>query len=755
MLLVARPLLAGTDPGRLLPETGMGSLWLVLLWLLAAVAWASWRIWTGQTSWHRGFLEPGLLTLAALIFLSVLGGARLRQAGWLFAWEWLAIFLAFVVVRQLPCSERETRSLLAVILATGVSLAAQAVFQVLLPAAVTSVDPTLAALYGLAASKPVNLPPFGESAAFAAYLVLLVPALAIGWYLVGQTAGSQPWRRVLTGSGLVMVCLALGLTGHWPALAALLLANLLLLWAGRTQLSKSTLQWGALGAVGGLALILGAAAGRGDLADWWQRWTENLNVSKQVLAGHAAHGVGPMEFERHYSAYLTSPAADRAGAPANFLLEVLAGCGYWVLGMLLIVLVVYFLRLWPELREPWTAQGETAAPRPAPTQPTGLTWEFYLGGMIGLTLALVFQLGEETQRRDLGWKVAPLALRSLVWFAVFPFLDSIPWTPRWRAVALTAGTAAGLLCLSVTGGFFNPALALTFWVLAALALQAATRTPAVPLAAGRLANLVPVAVLAMLWWTFLLVFVYPIARADSLIAEARRTYPEWRNVEEPRWRQALDRRNPLPAQHEAARVASEFLQERILKPLDEAVQLNEGGFGPRAELVYWYGRSAEVFALMRLPADEPLTIREVRGVQKEKANLALHHLGYGIGKIDPQGHLPIAREMYRAGWRLRFLFAEQPGISPEDRQDQYRMAINGHLRPLVLGDPMQPQLHYWLADALRRFDPKDETEWKKEADRALELDRQAGADTIPLTPQQRQEIERWRRPQGMDWSWLP
>jgi hypothetical protein len=277
----------------------------------------------------------------------------------------------------------------------------------------------------------------------------------------------------------------------------------------------------------------------------------------------------------------------------------------------------------------------------------------------------------------------------------------------------------------------------------------------VPLAAGRLANLVPVAVLALLWWTYLLVFVYPIARADSLIAESRRAYPEWRNVEEPRWRKALDRRNPLPAQHEAARVAGEFLRERILKPLDEAVQLNERGFGPRAELAYWNGRASEVFGLMRMPADEPLAAREVRNVQEVYINRALFHLREGLKEVDPQGHLPIGREMYRVGWRLRFLFAEQPGRSPADRQDQYSMAINGHLRPLVLGDPMQPQLHYWLADALRRFDPKDENEWRQEADRALELDRQAGAETIPLTPQQRQDIERWRRPQGIDWSWLP
>ncbi|MBL8793720.1 MAG: hypothetical protein JNM56_07440 [Planctomycetia bacterium] len=743
-LLVARPLLGGADSGLLQPDAGVGTLWLVLLWLLAAVAWAGWRIWTGQTGWRRGFVEPTLLALTVLIFLSVPGGARLRQAGWLFAWEWLAVFLAFIIVRQLPCSERETRSLLAVVLATGVGLAAQSLLQAALPIAATSVEPIVGMVHGLRATKPVNAVPFGDAATFAAYLAMLLPALAVACFLVGQTKGGLPWRLALTGACLLLPCLALGLTGYWQAVVALLLANLVLLGAGRSHLPKSALQLGLVVSIGGIALVLGLAATRGDLAIWWRSWLENLAISRQVIEGNAGYGVGPTAFDRHYTAFLPAPSAHRAGAPANFLLEVLAGCGYWVLGMLVVLLAVYVWRVWPSLCEPWSASEEAEPPAP---RPSGLAWEFYLGGTLGLTFAILVQLSDETSQRELGLKAAPLALRSLVWLAAFSLLESIPWTPRWRAVALFGGLAAGLFCLCVTGGFLNPSFALTLWVLAALALQAATRDVAKPLPGGRLATLVPVTVLALLWWTYLLVFVYPIARASSLVADARRAYPEWRNVEEPRWRQAIDRRHPLRAQHEAARAASAFLQDRILKPLDEAVQLNAGGIGPRAELAYWYGRSWEVFALMRVPADEPLTVREVRDVQKAQANFALQHLSYGIERVDPPGHLPIGREFYRVGWRLRYLFAEQPGMSPEDRQDQYRMAANGHLRQLLLGEPMSPELHFRLADALHRADPKDNVEWRQEAERALELDRQASAGPLRLSAAQRQEID--------DWSWMP
>src|SRR3954465_2066222 len=87
-LIVARPLVMGEDPGRLLPWTGVADLVLGLLWLVGVVGWAIWRVWSGTPAWYAGPVEVALLGVVGFVFLSAGVAARYPHPAWLVASEW-------------------------------------------------------------------------------------------------------------------------------------------------------------------------------------------------------------------------------------------------------------------------------------------------------------------------------------------------------------------------------------------------------------------------------------------------------------------------------------------------------------------------------------------------------------------------------------------------------------------------------------------------------------------------------------------
>src|SRR5579859_6878536 len=53
MLIVARPLVIGEDPGLLdKANSNPAGMILAFLWLLTAVGWAGWRLWTRERTWY-------------------------------------------------------------------------------------------------------------------------------------------------------------------------------------------------------------------------------------------------------------------------------------------------------------------------------------------------------------------------------------------------------------------------------------------------------------------------------------------------------------------------------------------------------------------------------------------------------------------------------------------------------------------------------------------------------------------------------
>ncbi|HKB41668.1 MAG TPA: hypothetical protein VKD72_34910, partial [Gemmataceae bacterium] len=128
-LIVARPFVLGEDPGIVSPWTDNSNLFLTLFWLIAAVGWAAWRAWSRRGSWYGGLVEAGLLAAVVLVFVGAASVARYQNPAHLIGWEWLVLFLALFLVRQLALTDEDRRGLLSAFLATVVVLSAYALYQ--------------------------------------------------------------------------------------------------------------------------------------------------------------------------------------------------------------------------------------------------------------------------------------------------------------------------------------------------------------------------------------------------------------------------------------------------------------------------------------------------------------------------------------------------------------------------------------------------------------------------------------------------
>jgi hypothetical protein len=763
-LIVARPLLPGEDPGLLLPTTGTAGLLLTLSWLFAAVGWAAWRAWSGQATWRVGWVEAGLLGVAVSGFLGADTVAWYTHPAWLVAWEWAVLLVIFILVRQLFRSEMEQRALLAAFLATAVCLSAQAVYQVSYPlAAARTIDPTLADLYRLndsffelAVGDPVSSAgsaTFARPGTFACYLVLVLPALVIGWFLTGQSEKRSVWRLVFTASCCLAACLALGLTRWWPALIALLLVNAGFLGAGAGHLSRRSVVLGCLASLTttvALALVVVPGPFRRLLRDQ----LESAGASLAMIGDHFFLGVGPGNFGRHYPAYLLTASAPRLADPGNFLLEALATGGIVTLAPLLVALGAFFVRVWPEWRVNWCYSPPYSTPsegREGAASDAGKpTWEIYIGGLVGLTLAFLLQ-ASSLPPAEVVHLAAVSSGRSLVWLGAFAVLLGVPWTQRWRVVAGSAGVLAALLCLVVTGGFFAPSLGQPLWVMAALTLLAVPEGRERSWSLGQAGMLVPVPLLGVAALLYLLVVYLPASISGSQLASARLAYPPWREAIEPRCRDALDlAAEAAPPEKPAGRpsaalrkaavevaLAQTFLEKNILKPLGEAVANAPDDVRPRVELAFWHGKAWELHArLGRVPGSATQVPRLGETMRKDM-DLAMAQLQQAQ-PLDPRGS-----PAFWLAYQLRLRFTGTPGIKPEEIPRLHTYAAN-HLRVLVGYDPTNPYLRYRLAEVLQQVDnPEMKEMWPQEAEHALSLDRHAGSSPRRLTVVERRRLETW------------
>jgi O-antigen ligase len=735
-LIVARPLVLGEDPGQLAPFTDPWGLVLGLLWLVAALGWAVWRLWSGDGSWRGGILEGGLLAVAGAMFLSAGLAAHYQHPAWLIAWEWLILLLAFSVVRQLAVSPVEQRGLLAAVLATGVCVGTHAVYQnfVDLPrnrelaANPEKLREELATLHDLhfEADSPALqawiermqmdnvFASFAHPNSLASYLTLLLPAY-LGVLFVCWRAARPTWHVLLLGACTLTVAAGLWLTHSRGAFFALFLvaaAVLALRW--RTlPLKVGGLLLAALAGLAGL-VYLGQRLGPGKVVagqslglrfDYWK-------AAWAMIRDHPWLGVGPGNFGRHYPQYMLPTVTEKITDPHNFAIELWATGGVIALVGMLVALAAFFRQTVPSAKKAAKKGSGVFSPAagektPDPffaadpvTQETRIHWEYYLGGMAGLLLAFWLRTSELSPDEIIGEGVLA-GIRSLIWFAAFALFFQVAWSGPSLVLALTAGVAACLLNLTVSGGIAAPSVAGPLWVVAALALNAALPDAQ---AAGwplreRIALFLPLPVLACVGLVYVLIVFTPVAGTANSLESARNERHQLHESIK------AGKGQPLPL---IASIGHHLQRAREADPYD---------ITPQMQSAEWFLELAE---------------RNHNARQSEEAVkfLARAH------ELDPIGVDPERME-----FELRLRLAEQF----EERRKENLTEAAALIDRIVARDPtLAAQLHFRLAAAY--FQVKDRTELVHQAELALKQDAEAPGPAYRLPGRQLEKLKEWLRP---------
>lgn len=748
-LIVARPLIPGEDAGRLLLFTGAGNQVLTFLWIAVAVGWAAWRAWSQEGLWRFTLVEVGLFGLAILSFFSA-QDAAFKHPAWLLAWEWVGVLVAFCLVRQLARSPRENLGLFSAILATGVSVAAFAIYQKAVPPVAPTVDPTLLEIFGPDAEPPPAdgvTSTFGKAGTLMTYLRLLAPALLIGLFL--RFRPPLCWIASAGGAALLICATATPeriIQWAWVAgIAAVIVAAGVLLRKRRSE----DRPWDARVVVGAVLLILATVA------------LDPKGPAGPLLSGL---GVGPGNYGReliHLKMASPSAAVRLEDLPENPLSAVGATTGVVALFVLLLALAAFYY----STRVAWWLAPPPAEPEETPRRLPALG-EFYAGGILGLTLAVGLTL--DPYGTDLFREGAEAAGRSLVWFASFALLSGAVWTPR----AIVGAAAAGIgLTLLPFGDILSPSVALPMWVLAAVALNLVgagwTWDPR-----HWLALALPMPLLTIVALAYLMLGLYPSVSSGMEVASARRYYEQWRSEVEPEWKTRLKDAKTPEDKMAAGIWANRYVSLVILRPIGQAVISDPGNPYPLAESAYWAAKRWQIFAGLKDSLSETWPPRQEDAWKKDvyQSDTARAQAVASIQGYDPKGHL--------ASWSQyqtrAFIYAPQltslkKPLMSEDEQKQLNKEIGSTyersaraLHDLIKTDPAHPNYRDWRADLIEKAlkvdaaNPQlhqllaeiaitsgDLAKAKEEAREALSQNEKEASPRRKLSDEQRKQIQTW------------
>ncbi len=123
MLFVARAYFTSEDA-----ETGTGLIWVFAMLAASGLAVAS-TLFAGTLRVRWSWADAAVLALMLLVALSASHAADRRPAITM-AWEWGAMGLLYVLVRNLPRTRGESATLAGAVVATAVAVAAYGLYQV-------------------------------------------------------------------------------------------------------------------------------------------------------------------------------------------------------------------------------------------------------------------------------------------------------------------------------------------------------------------------------------------------------------------------------------------------------------------------------------------------------------------------------------------------------------------------------------------------------------------------------------------------
>ncbi len=489
------------------------------------------------------------------------------------AWEWVALGVAYLLLRNLPRTRGESSVLAGALVATAFAVSIYGLYQggVELPAlrAQFAKNPgPLLAQQGIAPNTPGAaqfadrlmgsnelLSTFALANSLAGFLVgPLVLALGV-WMqnLEDREQRAARWPALVMAAPVILVLLVcLILTKSRSAYIGLLVGVAILAWHSRRRVSPRLL----IGAgVGALVLIValiaaGLATGRLDREvltqssmslryrwEYWQAtWSALTGGSGSVRGAWRSpmfwEGVGPGNFRAAYLRYKLPQSSEEILDPHNLFLEVWATAGFRALLALVMALVLGLRDLLGPPGAPRRAPGKRNPP--APLEPSGLA-ESPRGpddeddAPPARPRWLAISAGG-------GWiLVVALGMMNLFESDLFPrwlilggswLAAALVGGPLWRRlpippVAMGAAVAAITVNLLAAGGIGIPTVALGLWSTLAIGLNLREDR-----ACGRLreqASRVPPFVMSTIWAAVIGLFVgavIPFWRSEAAIAEA-------------------------------------------------------------------------------------------------------------------------------------------------------------------------------------------------------------------------------------------
>jgi len=655
-LVAARPLVTGDDPGRLRLTSGAGPVSFTLLLLAALVGFAVWRVAFGRGRPARWAAVPLLLAgIGVVAFVSSRLSDRYARPGLFIAWEWIGLAVAVYLALRLTASANDSRGLLNVLLASAVTVGGIAIYQ--------AVGDRLG-LGGTDVIVPQLASPLAGDDEF-------YPELNRPEGPVRQPHGSFDSPETLLVFLMFVLPVAVTVAkyrrgpawGRWAVVVPLVLI--------------------AAGVAAALAVRFGA---RGE--DW--------SVALNLVADYPWLGVGPGNFSRRATGVLTPHAAWLGMAVTTGLIG---------LGLFAAAVAVAL----------WRARPLKAAD-PSEPPASGPRWEFYLGGVTGLVLGFIWQVGAmpaEAPADEVFRLGATAVARAGLWFAAFAVLETIRADGAAIGRAIVIGAGLVLLYGLISDAPGRPTVLFPLFVL--LAVAANLRRPAAPdLPEGgwtKPVRVVGVIAAAGLTIAHLVTAALPAWGTAEGVRQARlasRLYPDLHLD--------IDRARPGPERANVLTKARVFLQARIIAPLRDATDRDPHNAAVWLELARWrrplweYQLKTDTEAAVRV-ADETLRAAD------------------RAGQLDP--HNPAAQ---RSLIEALVLFRKNSTTRATERMAQ----INKRIALVAEREPgLEVPLRYRVVDMLLDLGESDEI-LSPEVTRLFELNRQGGHGR--LTDQQKKEL---------------
>lgn len=530
-IYVARPLLPSESPTTVAGD----GLPFVMLTLILSATWLLARLGEARPAIRFGVVEALWIVLlawqGASTYLTTQSGYA-RAAINTF-WEWAAVGVGYLLLRQLRCTDSEKRAVCVVMIGVAVVLSLDGAYQYeienpenreiyranpdrVLKEQGIDAPAGSAARYlfeqRLSSSEPTAT--FALANSLAGFLTpWLLLTIALGWFVeLGIAVDPALSKRRCTVAGVcaVPMSICLGLTKSRSALLAVIagVAALILLRSGRRNTWRHVL-------VAALVISVLVASGLAIGALDRQVFTEALkSMSYRLHYWHGAFGIaqehpwfgcGPGNFQDEYTRFKLPEASEVVADPHNFALEIGATCGLPAL----VALFAIFFAAAAESRMATTSVDEAGTvpePRSLPLAPL-------VGGIAGFFLASAVGLLSSVGLPSIVLFVG-LAVLPLLTFAFSGWIRAGSMPPQLGLLS----AAALLVNLLAAGGIGFAGVAGSLWLLLALgdgSRDQAQSTPRWTVACLCGAALVLVAICHITAYR-------PVLKCKQLVAEAAR-----------------------------------------------------------------------------------------------------------------------------------------------------------------------------------------------------------------------------------------